>query len=359
MTQVLLSHLTKQYSEEQTAVDDLSLDIPAGKLTALLGPSGCGKTTILKLIAGLISPTSGDIFFNDESTANVPAEQRGAVMVFQNHLLFPYLNVGENVAFGLKMRGEKRPEIRRKVAEMLELVQLGGYEQRKPSQLSGGQQQRVALARALVVEPRVLLLDEPLSNLDAHLRDEMRDLIRSLQRRKGITTIFVTHDQEEAVMLADQLAFILRGKIQQAAAPRLFYEQPATLEVARFFGAKNHFLGTVLDSVIYTDLGCFRVEKNHLPPGPVQLAILPDHIRIISNQLPEGVIGDENVVADNTLHGKVQSCTYTGTRSRLKVTVKENSFEIVTEASAASLYQEGDELQLYLPPDKLWAFPGD
>ena len=348
MTQVVLSHLYKQFFDQQIAVDDLSLDVPAGKLTALLGPSGSGKTTILKMIAGLISPTSGDIFFNGESVLNVPAERRGAVMVFQNHLLFPYLNVGENVAFGLKMRGENRSVIRRKVAEMLELVQLSGYERRKPSQLSGGQQQRVGLARALVVEPRVLLLDEPLSNLDAHLRDEMRDLVRSLQRQKGITTVFVTHDQEEAVMLADQLALIFNGKLQQAAAPLLFYEQPANLDVARFFGAKNYFSGIVLDSVIHTDMGCFRVEKNHLPSGPVQLAIRPDNIRILSDPLPDG----------NTVRGEVHSSTFTGMHSRLKVRVKERIFEIVTEASAASLYQEGDELLLYLPPDKLWAFFG-
>lgn len=347
MTQVTLSHLVKQYPGGNLAVDELSLEIPAGKLTALLGPSGCGKTTILKMIAGLITPSAGDILFNGDSVLDIPAEQRGAVMVFQNHLLFPYLNVGENVGFGLKMRGESRSEIRRKVAEMLELVQLGGYERRKPSQLSGGQQQRVALARALVVEPRVLLLDEPISNLDAHLRDEMRDLIRSLQRQKGITTVFVTHDQEEAVTLADQLVLIFEGKLQQADEPRRFYEEPASLEVARFFGAKNHFSGIVQDSGIATGLGCFQVEKNHLPCGPVQLAIRPENVRIYSGETP----------GRNTVSGEVRSCTFTGTHSRLKVRVNDRTFEILTEAGHASLYREGDKLQLYLPPEKLWAFP--
>jgi len=348
VTQVSLSHLTKQYSGGLTAVDDLSLEVPAGKLTALLGPSGCGKTTILKMIAGLVPPTSGDIYFDNESMLNVPAEQRGAVMVFQNHLLFPFLSVGENVAFGLKMRGEDHQETNRKVAQMLELVQLGGYESRKPVQLSGGQQQRVAIARALVVEPRVLLLDEPLSNLDASLRDEMRELIHSLQRQKGITTVFVTHDQEEAVVLADQLAVIFNGVLQQVDAPRVFYEQPANLEVARFFGASNFFAGMVRGSVVQTDLGSFRVEKNHLSPGPVQLAIRPENIDILVDRLPR----------ENTVDGKVQSCTFTGVHSRLKIRVMQKTLEVVTDADAAGRYQEGDRLQLYLPPEKLWAFSG-
>ncbi|HIC89358.1 MAG TPA: ABC transporter ATP-binding protein, partial [Anaerolineae bacterium] len=192
MTQVNLLQLSKAYSGSDTyAVHDLTLEIASGQITALLGPSGCGKTTTLKMIAGLLHPTQGDITFDGHSVLGIPAERRGAVMVFQNYLLFPYMSVGENIGFGLKMRGVDRQTIRRKVAEILDLVKLSGFEERRPKQLSGGQQQRVALARALIVEPKVLLLDEPLSNLDAHLRDEMREFILSIQRQLGITTIFV------------------------------------------------------------------------------------------------------------------------------------------------------------------------
>ncbi|SVA92633.1 uncharacterized protein METZ01_LOCUS145487, partial [marine metagenome] len=203
----VLSNLSQHYpNTEQPALDRLNLDIESGQLNALLGPSGCGKTTAMKMIAGILMPTGGDILFDGDSVLSTPAERRGAVMVFQNYLLFPYMSVGDNVGFGLKMARVDKSTIKKKVLEMLELVQLPGVEDRKPSQLSGGQQQRIALARALIVEPKILLLDEPLSNLDAHLRDEMRELIRGIQRKMGITTVFVTHDQEEAVMLADKIA---------------------------------------------------------------------------------------------------------------------------------------------------------
>ena len=178
MTQVTLSALTKRFDEKSPpAVDRLDLEIESGKLTALLGPSGCGKTTTMKMIAGLLRPTSGDISFSGRSILSIPPEDRGAVMVFQNYLLFPYMTIAENIGFGLKMRKVDRRETKSRVRDMLDLVQLPGFEERKPRQLSGGQQQRIALARALIVQPNVLLLDEPLSNLDAHLRDEMRELL--------------------------------------------------------------------------------------------------------------------------------------------------------------------------------------
>ncbi len=322
------------------------MEIPAGKLTALLGPSGCGKTTILKMIAGLAPPSAGNIYFDGDSMLGLPAERRGAVMVFQNHLLFPYLSVGENVAFGLKMRGEGKEKIRAKVEQLLELVHLAGYENRRPSQLSGGQQQRVALARALIVQPRVLLLDEPLSNLDANLRDEMRELIRDLQRQQEITTVFVTHDQEEAVMLADQIALILGGKLQQAAAPQVFFDQPANLETARFFGASNILPGAVREGGIETELGNFQVERNHLPPGTVSLAIRPENIQIVTD-------GRQRA---NTIAGRVRSCNFMGTRTRLKISSAGNVFDVVTAAAATWQYQEGDPILLFFPPEKLWAY---
>jgi len=234
-TQLTLDRVTAGYGA-QAVLRDFSLDVAAGELIALLGPSGCGKTTVLKVIAGLLEPDGGDVRFNEESMLHVASERRGAVMVFQKPLLFPYLTVAENVAFGLKMRRMAGDQIRERVREMLRLLQLEGYESRRPRQLSGGQEQRVALARALVTEPRVLLLDEPFSALDENLRAEMRLLVRDLQTRLGITTIFVTHDQVEAATVADRIALLLDGKVEQVGAPRDFYTAPATLDAARFFG---------------------------------------------------------------------------------------------------------------------------
>ena len=218
MTQVNINNLSKNFtSMDRPAVDSVNLEINDGELIALLGPSGCGKTTILKMITGIIHPDEGDILLDGESILSIPTEKRNIVMVFQNYLLFPYMTVNENVGFALKMKGIDNKEIEIKVKEMLELVKLPDVGNRKPKQLSGGQQQRVALARALIANPRLLLLDEPLSNLDAHLRDEMRELITSIQKTLNITCIFVTHDQEEAVLLADKIALIFDGKLQNFA----------------------------------------------------------------------------------------------------------------------------------------------
>ena len=214
MTHLSIRGLTKRYAgQESAAIDGLSLEIESGSLVALLGPSGCGKTTTMKMIAGLLEPTSGDILFGDKSILDIAPERRGAVMVFQNYLLFPYMSIAQNVGYGLKMRKIDQATIDRRVGEMLELVKLPGLGERRPKELSGGQQQRIALARALIVKPNLLLLDEPLSNLDAHLRFEMRDLIREIQQEMGITTLFVTHDQEEAAVLSDKIALILHGKL--------------------------------------------------------------------------------------------------------------------------------------------------
>ncbi|MBN1536696.1 MAG: ABC transporter ATP-binding protein [Anaerolineales bacterium] len=346
MTRVSLSNLTKQFPNAVTAVNGLTLGIPDGKITALLGPSGCGKTTILKMIAGIIQPTSGDILFDGHSILGQPAEKRGAVMVFQNHLLFPYLTVEENVAFGLKMHRESPTAIRRKVADMLDLMQLTGYERQKPNQLSGGQQQRVALARALVVEPMVLLLDEPFSNLDANLRDEMRELTRQLQRQKGIPTVFVTHDQEEAVVMADQLALILKGVLQQVDEPRAFYEKPANLPTAVFFGANNILSGAATGTKVQTGIGEFRLKNQPPLSGPVNLVIRPENIRI----------DQEYRHMENCISGCIQSCLFSGTHTRLKIKVGETVLELATEATAQDVFPEGEKIRVYLPPEKLWGF---
>jgi len=240
-----LVQLTKTYKNAtEPSVDGIDMNIEQGQLVAMLGPSGCGKTTTMKMIAGLLDPTAGDVQFDGKSVVDIPAEKRHVAMVFQKPLLFPHMSIGDNVAFGLRMRGVDKKTRKKRVTEMMELVRLPGMEDRRPGQLSGGQEQRISLARGLITKPDILLLDEPLSQLDANLRIEMRDLIRQIQAELGITSIFVTHDQEEAVMLADRIALMLQGRIQQDGLPQSFYEQPATQGVARFFGTKNFVPGT-------------------------------------------------------------------------------------------------------------------
>jgi len=237
MNYLELKNITAAY-DTHPVLSDFSLSVGRGEFVALLGASGCGKTTALKIVAGLLEQDAGEIWLDGNDISRVPAERREISLVFQKPLLFPFLTVAENVAFGLKMRNIPKAEIRDKVAEVLKLVQLENFETRLPRQLSGGQEQRVALARAIVTDPRVLLLDEPFSALDARLRSEMRNLIRELQQRLKITAVFVTHDQEEAVSVADRIAFLDGGKLAQISEPKDFYLKPNTVAVARFFGWK-------------------------------------------------------------------------------------------------------------------------
>ncbi len=241
---ITISSLTKRFGQT-TAVDNVSLTINPGELFFLLGPSGCGKTTILRMLAGFTEPTQGSIHFADRDVTRLPPEKRRVGMVFQSYALWPHMTVLENVEFGLRQRKLPRPERRQRAAEALALVQMNQYAQRKPAQLSGGQQQRVALARALAVQPDVLLLDEPLSNLDAKLRHDMRAEIRRLCRATSITTVYVTHDQKEALSLADRLAVMRQGRIEQLAPPREMYQAPTSTFVAEFLGAANLIPATI------------------------------------------------------------------------------------------------------------------
>lgn len=230
------------------ALDGISLRIEPGELFFLLGASGCGKTTLLRCIAGLETPTSGSIFFGDRDVTKMPPHKREAAMVFQSYALWPHLTVGQNIAFGLEERKVPKPEIKRRVEEALEMVQLPGYGGRSIDQMSGGQQQRVSLARALVVKPKCLLLDEPLSNLDAQLRVEMRREIRRIVKENGLTGIYVTHDQEEALAMADRMAVLTRGKIGQIGTPEEIYRRPRSGYVANFIGETNLISGTALET---------------------------------------------------------------------------------------------------------------
>jgi len=235
---VIIQNAVKRYGDF-TALDGVSLDIREGEFFTFLGPSGCGKTTLLRMIAGFNTIEGGDFYFGDKRINDMPAHKRDIGMVFQNYAIFPHLTVEENVAYGLKARSVPRAEIKKRVADALELVQISHLASRKPNELSGGQQQRVALARAFVIEPSVLLMDEPLSNLDAKLRVQMRTVIKKLQRRLGITTIYVTHDQEEALAISDRIAVMKEGKIMQIGTPSEIYAKPASPFVAGFIGVSN------------------------------------------------------------------------------------------------------------------------
>ena len=344
MTHVILSDLTQTYpGAAAPALDRLNLDIPSGELTALLGPSGCGKTTTMKMIAGLLMPTAGDITFDGTSILRQKPEDRGVVMVFQNYLLFPYMSVADNVGFGLRMRKAPKAEISARVAEMLELVRLPDLGHRRPSELSGGQQQRVALARALIVRPKVLLLDEPLSNLDAHLRIEMRDLIRQIQKDMGITTIFVTHDQEEAVVLADRVALILGGRLRQYDVPDAFYKRPADRDVAQFFGGRNFLPGTGQEGRFDCALGALELPSDR-HTGVGTLTFRPEAVKLGAGPA-------------NTLQARVRDRIYLGTQTRLKLAVAGVEIDAVLTPDAVEGVGAGDTVPIHLPPGSLWVMP--
>jgi ABC-type Fe3+/spermidine/putrescine transport system ATPase subunit len=343
MTHVSIKNLTKIYPGSTIpSLDNLSLEIESGSLTALLGPSGCGKTTTMKMIAGLLDQTEGDVTFDNISILNEKPENRGVVMVFQNHLLFPYMNVQDNIGFGLKMRNVDKDQIYKRVLEMLDLVKLPNMENRMPKELSGGQQQRVALARALIVQPKVLLLDEPLSNLDAHLRFEMRDLIRNLQQSMGITTIFVTHDQEEAVVLADQVALILDGRLKQYDKPDVFYKRPIDVLTAQFFGGQNFIKGTSKNNLFNSNIGEFTLPQNCLKGSGI-LTFRPENVQI--GKAPKNL---------NTVKAKIIDKIFLGTQTRLKLSINDEVIQVIANPNEVEETDTGIEIDINVPPSSLW-----
>jgi iron(III) transport system ATP-binding protein len=291
MTAVRLDHITKTFGVT-TALDDICLSINAGELFFLLGPSGCGKSTLLRLIAGLHEPTSGRIFFNDRDVTPLGTEKRNAVMCFQSYALWPHMTVRDNVKFGLDVRKTPSPQASVRVEEVLKLSQMTPYAARRPNQLSGGQQQRVALARALAVNPDCLLLDEPLSNLDAKLRLEMRGEIRRICKTAGFTTIYVTHDQKEALSIADRIAILKDGKLIQVGTPGELYHHPKTSFVADFIGQTNLLKGKIIRRdgstlTIETPAGIVKASANGSPlPDQVVLSIRPEQMRVSHNGTP-------------------------------------------------------------------------
>ena len=287
MAAIHLKNLTRRYGAH-AAVDGVTLDVPDGGLTILLGPSGCGKTTTLRMIAGFVEPSAGRIAIGGRDVTTAPPWRRNIGLVFQSYALFPHLSVSENVAFGLRRRGVAEAEIRARVARALELVRLGPYGTRMPRALSGGQQQRVAIARAVVIEPDVLLLDEPLSNLDAKLREEVRRELRALQRQLGITTLMVTHDQAEAMALGDRLVVMAEGRVRQVGTPEQVYRQPADGFVAGFVGRCNTLAGRVEGGVFVTAGGA-RIPCANPAPGARTLLLRPESISFAEPGAPGAV----------------------------------------------------------------------
>src|SRR3990172_8223384 len=293
---VQLVDLVKRFGEV-TAVDGVNLQMPAGEFFSLLGPSGCGKTTTLRMIAGFERPTEGAVMLDGVDMAQTPPHKRDVNTVFQNYALFPHLNVADNVAFGLKYKDLSKDEIKAKVGEALSLVRLEGFEKRRPSQLSGGQQQRVALARALVLNPRVLLLDEPLGALDAKLRKALQIELKTLQEEVGVTFIYVTHDQEEALTMSDRIAVMSSGRVEQVGTPQDIYEAPATSYVADFLGVSNlmdaqasgHEAGRCKVKLGDFDLAAGQGELD--ATGMVKIVIRPERVQLD----PQGTPGENRV----------------------------------------------------------------
>jgi iron(III) transport system ATP-binding protein len=352
---VALENLQKSF-EGYTVIKNLNMNIRQGEFFTILGPSGCGKTTTLRMVAGFSFPTSGKILFDDRDVTYLNPSKRNTGMVFQNYALFPHMTIGENVAFGLKARKQDKADIQKKVAKMLEAVHLGGYANRRVNQISGGQQQRVALARALVIEPDILLLDEPLSNLDAKLREETRTEIRRLQLELGITTIYVTHDQAEAMAISDKIMIMSTGICQQAADPWTTYNKPANKFVATFIG-KNNILSASVHSIegqkvtVETDTGTIltgfaenKGESCVLEPGKkIAVAIRPESFRLT---------GDRN--GENTISGVIELTEYTGANIDYFVKAEGHSLYMTFFNLGTKLMGKGELITVQVPPSHVY-----
>ncbi len=336
---IQFKNVTKQYDNDLAVLDNVSFEIERGKFYTLLGPSGCGKTTILRLIAGFIEPSSGDVYFNGKKVNTTPANKRQVNTVFQDYALFPHLNVFENIAFGLRIKKLKQSEIDKKVKEALSFVNLAGYENREIQEMSGGQRQRVAIARAIVNEPEIILLDEPLSALDLKLRTEMQYELRDLQKRLGITFIFVTHDQEEALAMSDEIFVLNEGKIQQSGTPIDIYDEPINRFVADFIGESNIVKGKMHRDFFVEFVGktfdC--VDQGFSDNELVEIVIRPEDLEITSVEK-----GKLQVVVDSQL--------FRGVHYEICGLDKDGNEWLVHSTKKANV---GEEIGLYFDPEAI------
>ncbi len=354
---IRLENVTKSF-DDVVAVDDLSLTIEQGQFFALLGPSGCGKTTTLRMIGGFEEPSSGTILLGDRDVTGLPPYRRDVNTVFQSYALFPHLSIYENVAFGLRRKGVKGDELKRRVGEALELVDLGDLGRRKPRQLSGGQQQRVALARALVNRPKVLLLDEPLGALDLKLRKQMQLELKGIQHEVGITFVHVTHDQEEAMTMADTIAVMNRGRIEQLGSPSDLYERPETAFVAGFLGASNLLPGSLNgDGVVRLDGGGeVRVPPSVLAgrSGRIAVGIRPEKLRLAG--------GGERADGANVLEGVVSERSYIGVSTQHVVETPAGPVTVYAqnaEPGAGQAASPGERVSLAWSPEATFVVAQD
>jgi putative spermidine/putrescine transport system ATP-binding protein len=343
MTIVDIISVHKKYDQQSNAVlQDFSLSVENGELVSLLGPSGIGKSTLLKLIAGIERPDAGDIHFDGESILPIAPNQREAVFMFQKAYLFPFLSVGENIAFGLKVKKLPADEQRKRVAEMLELIGLPGIEKRKPNELSGGEQQRVALARSLVIRPKVLLLDEPFNSLDRPVRLGLQEAVRNIQRELGITTILVTHDLEEAMAMSDRMALLMGGKVAAVDQPHRLFQRPPCVETAKFVGVETFIEGVASSgTLVSAEWGEMKIEDES-KAGRSIFAIRPEHIRIQKEK------------CENSLAGVVQNLVYRGTQAEVKIALGQ---EIVKAhiSSEAEIAATGADVYVTLPKEYLFS----
>lgn len=360
MVSVKFERVTKILGESR-AVDGLTLEIKPGELFFLLGPSGCGKTTALRLVAGFYTPDEGKIFLNERDQSRIPPHKRNTGMVFQNYALWPHMDIWNNVAYGLKMRRLSEPEKKERVGRALETVQMESYARRLPNQLSGGQQQRVALARALVIEPDVILLDEPLSNLDAKLRTEMRAQIKEIHRKIGRTMIYVTHDQAEALSMADRIAVIRRGRVVQIGTPRQLYSCPESAFVADFIGGTNLLAGTLEECgdlwMVRTETGLMRTangEKRLARGDRVFCSIRPESLRL---QTEASISDDGN---GNRLIGEIQSIMYFGDREEYSLRLADGTVvRAVQYNQPPGTTAVGSRVKLHIDPCDIVVLPQD